>query len=279
MISVNKIIVGIDFKKQTNSVLSYAVWLSKFFNCKNLLLFHILEYNLTPPSYLMPYISREKEKVNNDLNLISQNLKHYGLNVETKVIFGRLVQSINSLTMESEVLMVIGFKSYVTRPSTSERILRGVKIPIFIVQSDEFSAISPEKINVSKILCPIDFSDISLRALDVAKDISERINAKLIIVHVIPENKVRGIIEEPEGIEQYLEYLKEEAKQEMEKFAKGYDSDILVGVPSEEILKIAGDVDLVVIGSKGRSYVEAVYVGSVAEAVIKASKKPVLIIP
>ncbi len=278
MITPKKIIVGIDFKKLTNTVISYSLWISNLLNCRDLSLFHILEYNLTPPSYLMPYISKEKEKIEKKLSLLAETVRNYNLNVETKLIFGRLIESINEISKDN-VLMVLGLKSYVTRPSTSERILRGVKIPILIVQAEDFAEISPETINVSKILCPIDFSSNSLRALEVAKEFSKKLEAKLSIVYVVPENKVKGIIEEPEGISKYLEYLKEDAQHKMEKIATGFDYEILAGIPSDEILKKAKEVDLIIIGSKGRSYAEAIFVGSVAEAVIKNSKKSILLIP
>ncbi|MCX7987819.1 MAG: universal stress protein [Thermodesulfovibrio sp.] len=279
MISPDKIIVGIDFKKLTNAVISYSIWLSNVFSCKNLSFFHILEYNLTPPSYLIPYINKEKEKIKDKLDLLADKVKKYSLNVEIKVLFGRLIESINKIAKESNTFMVLGFISHVTRPSTSERILRGVKIPVLIVKSEDFVDITPEKINISKILCPIDFSDNSLRALEVAKEISNKIGAKLLIIHIIPENKVKAIIEDPVGLNKYLEYLKEEAKHEIEKIARGYEYEVIIGIPSEEILQKAKEADLIVIGSKGRSYTEAVIVGSVAEAVIESSKNPVMLIP
>ncbi|MCX8034521.1 MAG: universal stress protein [Thermodesulfovibrio sp.] len=279
MITPDEIIIGIDFKKLTNTILSYSIWLSTVVNCKNLSLFHILEYNLTPPSYLLPHINREKEKIKKNLDILADTVKRYSLNVENKVIFGRLIETISNLSKGKNVFMVLGFKSYVTRPSTSERILRGVRIPILVVKSEEFKEIKPDKINISQILCPIDFSDNSLRALEFAKEISKKIKAKLLIVYVVPENKVKGIMKDPQAISKYLNYLKEEGENEMEKLAKGYDYEVLIGVPADEILKKAKDADLIIIGSKGRSYVEAVFVGSVAEAVIKNSNKNVFLIP
>lgn len=279
MISPDKIIVGIDFKKLTNTIISYSIWLSNVINCKKLSLFHILEYNLIPPSYLVPYINKETEKIKKKLDILAETIERYSLHVDIKVIFGRLIESINNLSKEENVFMVLGFKSYVTRPSTSERILRGVKVPVLVVQSEELKEIKPEEITISQILCPVDFSKNSLRALEIAKEISKKIKANLLIVHVVPENKIRGMIEDPEGVNKYLDYLKEEADYEMKKLAEGYDYEVLIGVPAGEILKKTQSVDLIIIGSKGRSYVEAILVGSVAEAVIKNSNKTVLLIP
>jgi nucleotide-binding universal stress UspA family protein len=94
----------------------------------------------------------------------------------------------------------------------------------------------------------------------------------------VPEQKVKGIIEEPEEIEKYIDYLKENAQEQFKKVNKTLNYEILSGIPADEIIKKSKDVDLVVIGSKGRSYTEAIIIGSVAESVIKNSLKPVLLI-
>ncbi len=278
MIQPKRIIVGIDFKKLTNSLISHALWLSNLLKCNNLTLFHIIEYNLTPPAYLLPYISKEKQILENKLSSIATELKSKNFNIETKVLFGRLIESLTEIAKENAV-MVIGFKRYITRPSTSERILKGIKIPIFIVQSNEYDQISPERIKISKILCPIDFSSYSLKALEIAKEISRITNAKLLILHVVPEQRVKNIIEEPELINKYLEDLREESQQEIEKIAENFDFEITSGIPSEEILKKSKKADLIILGSKGRSYAEAIFMGSVAEAVIKNSNKNIFLIP
>lgn len=279
MIKPEKIFVAIDFKKAVNAILSYTVWLSGIVECKNIILFHIMEYNLTPPRYLMPYINKEKNKIMSKLKELADKLKVFSLNAGIEVVFGRLIEGIKELIKEENNFAVTGFKTYVTRPSTSERILKGIKIPVLVVKGEDFSDINPERIKIDKILCPVDFSKNSLRAFDMAKDIAKRCNSDLLVVHVVPEQKVKGIIEEPEQIEKYIGYLKEEAKEKLVKLNKGLNYEVLSGIPSEEILKKVKKNDLIVVGFKGRSYAESIIMGSVAETVIKNSEKPVLLIP
>lgn len=274
-----KIYVAVDFKPATASVLSYAVWLKDTFDCFSLCLFHIMEYTLTPPAYLMPYISREKKKIEEKLKSLAEQLGRYRLNVDVKVVFGRLIESIKEVIKDEKACAVMGFKTHITRPSTSERILKGVKVPVLIVKEEDFKEISPEAVKIKKILCPLDFSSYSLRALKVAQKIAEKWNCELKTLHVVPEQKIRGIIEEPSEIEKYIDTLKEEACQQIQKIDKTLNYEVVSGNPAEEILKKSKDVDLIVMGSKGRSYTEAVIIGSVAESVIKNSMKPVLLIP
>lgn len=279
MINTDKILVAIDFKELTNTLLSYALWLCDVTNCKKITLFHIMEYTLTPPAYLMPYITKEKRKIKEKLTEIAYKLTSFQKEIETKVVFGRLIDSIKEVVQDSRSIVTIGFKTHISRPSTSERILKGLKTPTLILKNKEFEEISPSKIKIDKILCPVDFSQNSLRALQVAKELSKRCNAKLKTLHVVAEQKVKGIIEEPEEVKKYIEYLRQEAEDKFSEIDRAVEHEVLSGNPAEEILKELSKYNLVVIGSKGRSYAEAVIIGSVAEAVIKNAKIPVLLIP
>lgn len=278
MIHNDKIYVAIDFKPSTETVLSYALWLCKITNCKSITLFHIMEYTLTPPSYLMPYINKEKMKIEEKFKSIKEKMNIFSVNIEYKVILGRLVESIKEAIKSNKAFAVIGFKSHITRPSTSERILKGMKIPTLIVKDKAFEDINPERIKIKNILCLVDFSEVSIKALSFAREFAQKTNSKLKVLHVVPEQKIRGIIEEEEQIQQYIDFLKEEAHEKLLKIDENLDVQIVAGNPAEETLKRTSDYDLVIIGSKGRSYSEAVLIGSVAESVIKNSSKPVLLI-
>lgn len=276
---LDKVFVAVDFKETTISLVSHAIWLSKLTNCNKLCLFHVLEYNLTPPAYLMPYIEKEKRKIENELTQLADKIKDKALNVSFIVKFGRLIDSINSIINREDAFLVLGFKSHITRPSTSERILKGVRVPVFIVKELNFNEISSERIKLSRILCPIDFSENSLRALSAAKEIALASGAVLSAIHVVPEQRVRAIVEDSSAFNNYLDLLREESLERLNEIAKGHEIAVLVGNPAEEILRKVREYDLIVIGSKGRSYASAILIGSVAEAVIKNSPKNVLLIP
>ena len=62
--------------------------------------------------------------------------------------------------------------------------------------------------------------------------------------------------------------------------ASGLSSKIVTGYPAEEIIKLAEseNVDLIVMGTHGRSGIDRILFGSVAEKVVKNASKPVLTI-
>lgn len=136
-----------------------------------------------------------------------------------------------------------------------------------------------------KILYATDLSEASLKALDMAEDISKRNNASVIVLTVIPEEIIW------EGY--YVPYLSDilkniitDAEQRLNAFIrdrfKGLSIERIIakGRPYEEIVRIADEkeVDLIVMGSHGRTGLGRVVIGSVAMRVLRRSAKPVLIV-
>jgi nucleotide-binding universal stress UspA family protein len=130
-----------------------------------------------------------------------------------------------------------------------------------------------------KILVATDFSPASKEALRYASALARQWNAKLLIVHV----------EEPPVVmnEHWVMpdnfYPNPEIRRMLEAVAPtDHDVDhehrLVLGIAAEEIPKLAEDehADLIVIGTHGRTGVSRILIGSVAEAVVRRAKCPVL---
>lgn len=129
-----------------------------------------------------------------------------------------------------------------------------------------------------RILCPVDFSDASNIALDVASKLARETGATLFIVHVE---------ENPAVVSPGLfAGLPPASWPENHQLAKTlptatevrFEHDLLVGNVAQEIVDFAKkkDVDLIVLGSHGHSGLLRVLMGSVAEAVVRTAPVPVL---
>jgi Universal stress protein UspA and related nucleotide-binding proteins len=143
-------------------------------------------------------------------------------------------------------------------------------------------------IEIRRVLCPVDFSKFSRRALDHAVTLARWYNAKLTVFHVhdnVP--LVPGALEMPSGITVGPEY-RESLRRELERFAEpsradGVPLDIVLaeGHAGTEIVKRA-EADgsgLIVIGTHGRTGVERFLLGSVTERVLHRAPCPVLAVP
>jgi nucleotide-binding universal stress UspA family protein len=123
-----------------------------------------------------------------------------------------------------------------------------------------------------KILVSTDYSERSRGAIRMALSLAHE-GATVLIVHVVEEVHVIS--------EGYREAL-EERLREHDPVPPGISVEYYLreGEPAEEIVKLANETgcDLIVVGSHGRSGVERLLVGSVAEKVLRAAHRPVLIV-
>lgn len=134
---------------------------------------------------------------------------------------------------------------------------------------------------LKRIIFATDFSDGSARAQDYAILLASAFNAKLEILHVLellpglsPEFFLLNLDEVKSGIDLQLDEI---AKQATSHGASASARQVM-GIASEEITKAARDegVDLVVVGTHGRTGLDHILVGSTAERVIKRAPCPVL---
>ena len=137
------------------------------------------------------------------------------------------------------------------------------------------------------ILCPVDGSDCSMEALKVATQFAAEQHACLTICVVVdPVKAAATAMGVPLGTAACLEALDEEADEIITKamtFVDPLTPALAVkrrGQASVKIVDLAReyDCDMIVIGSHGRSGFSRALVGSVAEAVMRHTDVPVMIV-
>jgi nucleotide-binding universal stress UspA family protein len=136
-----------------------------------------------------------------------------------------------------------------------------------------------------KILCPVDYSVCSNEALRLAVSIAQKDKAQLLLIHVI-DIRMYGheaplSFEVPRPSEETLKKVKAELADNVLKQAKGkieVETIVTMGIPAVEIINTAREkgVDLIVMGTHGRTGIAHVVIGSVAENVVRKAPCPVL---
>jgi len=141
------------------------------------------------------------------------------------------------------------------------------------------------------VLFCTDFSENADYAFEFAYGIAKRDEGILYILHVIPENPHRTLVEafvSKEDSERMQESIKEDLDNRYrEHYAKKIENGIKFeiatksGGKDEEIIKFAKEhkADLIVMGTHGRTGIGHVLFGSVAERVLRRSPIPVFMIP
>lgn len=141
---------------------------------------------------------------------------------------------------------------------------------------------------LKRILFATDFSTNSKHAMDVACALADQFQAELHILHVMQDNPF-PVVTEPTGVyglpanyEHLVRASAERSLSELPDPSWGGRQRVVRGLrqgsPFVEIVRYAreNNVDLIVIGTHGRSGLSHVLLGSVAEKVVRKAGCPVL---
>jgi nucleotide-binding universal stress UspA family protein len=185
-----------------------------------------------------------------------------------------------------------GFDRFVLG-SVAEKVLRRADCPVLTVPAHAPETVPVAPVVFKRILCPIDFSDSSMHALNFAMSLAEEADASLTVLHVMVYDLD---IEAPEMYETVLadrrlsvtdyrrrceEYSRERLRAAVPETVGAYCTvEVLLatGKPYREILRVAAEqqADLIVMGVQGRGAADLMVFGSTTQHVVRQATCPVL---
>jgi len=137
--------------------------------------------------------------------------------------------------------------------------------------------------NVKKILAPIDFSEYSMEALRGAMELAKDLDSELHIVHVVAPHfalidKMREQARETLMVEEAEEELARIRKDDCGNSARVV-TQVMVGPPIPKLVEYAKEqqIDLILLATHGRTGIEHLMIGSVAEKLVRAAPCSVLV--
>jgi nucleotide-binding universal stress UspA family protein len=146
-------------------------------------------------------------------------------------------------------------------------------------------------VSITRILCPIDFSEFSRHALTRALAIAEARRATVVALHVVPlpSPVYPAYVEVMPTTPTMLEPAEREAiAQALDLFvARHNTANVVIETDVVDAPTVHGEIlaqadrthaDLIVMGTHGRSGFQRLFLGSVTEKVLRAAKPPVLIV-
>lgn len=216
----------------------------------------------------------------NRLKAAIRALGPQSVEVRYETLLGRPhVELIHSVQRENHDLLVVGAGQHsavrqLLIGSTAKRLVRKCPAPVWVVKNEV-----PR--NVTAVLAAVDFTDVSRAALVQAKAVAGYAQATLHVLHVVDSaDSISGLLDtKPAKGEQRTlrELIHEEAERDFDAFLKS-DPDqsvpvqrhLLWGNSAQEIIALSQSlsVELVALGSIGRTGLQGVLLGNTAENVL-----------
>ncbi|MCF6351689.1 MAG: universal stress protein [Cyclobacteriaceae bacterium] len=269
---MKKILLPTDFSGSSKKAIEMAITLAKNFETEVILL-HVLP-DFTKSTSVLDLMSKN---VHFQLSKIQEYLHKGGVKTGEPVIqigntYHNIIEFANKLDVNL-ILMGSGKKS-AEEPFklgiTSENVIRNSDIPVWIVKDDTST-------NISSIVCPVDFSKPSKRALTNAIHLARVFKAELSVFTVIrpPSESFMGL---GTVIDQEQQLIAEKQRELFNAFLTKFDFDgieyskkVLTGKPYKEILNNINSSanTLLIMGTTGKSGITKLLIGSVTEKVVR----------
>lgn len=232
-------------------------------------------------------LAEERAAATENLDAVRDRLAADGLAVEPHVRVGPagtvILDLADALGAETIVMATHG-RGGLTRVvlgSVADQIVQQATLPIMLVHADGTTV--PREPAFDRLLVPLDGSALAERALDLAGDLAGP-GAMVVVVRVAeprhpagaPARAARAGHDDERVSHAYLERVAAALVE------KGLRARVTVrrGVPAEQLLAAARehDVDLIAMVTHGRTGPARWWLGSVADAVVRRSDRPVLLV-
>jgi nucleotide-binding universal stress UspA family protein len=215
------------------------------------------------------------------------------LTVRGLVVFGEAAQVVLRVAKDEAtdlIAMTTHGRSGLARwvlGSVAEKVLHSVETPLLLVRPrEERSSATPARIE--KLLVPLDASELARSALPVAVELAQTLGASIVLFHTVtPPALVYPGFKAAWMDPRFVEEMVESARTSLTSIAseiksRGIPTGFLVSTGSavDSIIEAAeaGSADMVVMSTHGRSGVGRLVLGSIADAVVRRSCTPVMLV-
>jgi nucleotide-binding universal stress UspA family protein len=297
---IRHVLCAIDFSEISRHALDYAIVMARWYGARVSVL-HV--HQLSPPVYGAPYVGPEalepivlaeverRELAHRLDAYVAEDRSTSGTAIDTLLDEALNVPAVILSRARSEAadLIVIGthgrsgFQRLVLG-SVAEKVLRQACCPVLTVPPRAPDAVPRSILSVERILCPVDFSGASNRALVFAGSLAEQTHAHLSVLHVLElppdlsDPPYSGIAEFRHDQFQRARRVLADTVKELVPPTCPVQQLLLVGRSYREILRVAAEqgADLIAIGVQGRSAADMMFFGSTTNHVVRTATCPVL---
>jgi nucleotide-binding universal stress UspA family protein len=292
MIEIKQILCPIDFSDTSRHALNHAIEIARWFHSKLVALYVMNPLlRVDPPLRFAESPSRttsDDEQAERDE--LSQWLAPVAAGLETEILLdegapaARILERTTALRADLIVMGTHGRGGFdrLILGSVAEKVLRKAACPVLTVPPP---AIVATQLPYDRLLCPVDFSESSVSALQFAFSIAQESDARLTILHVLEWPSQDELSGQQADTPEFRRSVEEQARgslddlvpQEVRVWYKP-ETKVVRGKAYRQILETAEQQksDLIVMGVHGRNAIDLLLFGSTTNHVVRGAPCPVL---
>lgn len=298
--NIRRILCPVDFSDASADAVEHATAIARWYGAR-LTVLHVYPSVGRPPTLPVPDAGGAHPPSSDEVETLRDRVAtavsaDAGVVVQAAVIPGQpvggIIDQARALPADLVVMGTHGASGFqrLILGSVTEKVLRKAPCPVLTVPPRAHTtSVQPFK----RVLCAMDFSECSEKALAYAASLAKESGATLTLLHVIewpwhepPAPTFEGVPPaQARALMEYREYLESSATSRIEAVAAsvapgGPAPEVAVrfGKPYVELLAVAGEqhADVIVIGVTGRSTLDIGFFGSTTNQVVRRATCPVL---
>jgi len=300
MIKIGRILCPVDFSDFSRRALDHAIAVARWYGSRLTVL-----YVYQPPAPALAPLAAlaagpveplvlspgDREHLRQQIGRFTPAEAMKDIAVESSIGEGDAAVEILAEARSADMIVMgthgrSGFEHLVLG-SVTEKVLRKATCPLLTIPRTAPDATVAVPALFRTIVAAVDFSDVSMHALNFAVSLAKEADAHLTVMHVIdvPEHLALWV-DRGDGVSHVREW-KDAAERRLgsavPRAAREYchvEERVETGQPYREILRVADGehADLLVIGAHGHGVVHGMFVGSTAQHVVRQAACPVLTI-
>lgn len=294
MLTLNRILCPVDFSEASRQALNHALSLARWYS-PTLTVLHVFQAVAVMDQPPVVMTEDDRRRLLAELRSFASDVP-FGVRLDFRVeqssdVHREILRQADRIDADVVVMGSHG-RSAAGRlllGSVTEKVLAAAACTTLVVPAFARDARPGAKPVMRRILCPIDFSDASLRGLGYAMALAEEEDAELVLLHAIESTMGMRAFPESAAFETWLmrDAARAEARARLEDLVPAdvreycrVTIDVTEGPASSEILGAALErgTDLIVMGTQGRGPLDRLLFGSNSARVIRKARCPVMVV-
>jgi nucleotide-binding universal stress UspA family protein/enoyl-CoA hydratase/carnithine racemase len=292
-VKVKSIMCATDFSDFSNLALNYGVAMAREFDAK-LYVCHVVDVSPTALyGEAVADLSRQHQRlIQSATEKLGQMAADYAIDCEPMVVSGHAADEICRLAEEKAVELVVcsthgraGLKRLILG-SVAERLMRILPCPLLIIRALKQDLSLNGELSLKRILVGCDFSPDSNLAFMHGLSLAQEFQSELHLVNVMEsagnqETAEGGELPESPHYQDTYASLNQKLQDMVSDESCNWctlKTAVLTGRSYEGLVDYANkyDIDIIVLGARGRGLVAKLFVGSTTDRVIRQAPCPVL---